>query len=42
MIKSYFKNVVKLEDASGDRVFRILFDIFFAFLLFLFGILISV
>jgi len=35
MIKSYFKNVVKLEDASGDRVFRILFDIFFAFLLFL-------
>lgn len=42
MIKSYFKNDEKLEVSSGDKVFRILFDIFLAFLLYLFGILISV
>ncbi|MHA1105401.1 MAG: CPBP family intramembrane glutamic endopeptidase [Promethearchaeota archaeon] len=42
MIKSYFKNDEKLEVSSGDKVFRIIFDIFFAFLLFLFGFLISV
>jgi hypothetical protein len=42
MIKSYFKNDEKLEVSSGDKVFRILFDIFFAFLLYIFGILISV
>ncbi|MHA1671277.1 MAG: CPBP family intramembrane glutamic endopeptidase [Promethearchaeota archaeon] len=42
MIKSYFRNEEKLEESSGDKVFRIIFDIFFAFLLFLFGILISV
>jgi len=42
MIKSYLKNDEKLEVSSGDKVFRILFDIFFAFLLYLFGLLISV
>jgi len=42
MIKSYYKNDEKFNETSGDNVFRILFDIFFAFLLFLFGILISV
>jgi len=42
MIKSHFKNDGKLDETSSDKVFRILFDIFFAFLLFLFGILISV
>jgi membrane protease YdiL (CAAX protease family) len=42
MIKSYYKNNIKLEESSGDKLFRILFDIFLAFLLFLFGILISV
>ncbi|MHA1467316.1 MAG: CPBP family intramembrane glutamic endopeptidase [Promethearchaeota archaeon] len=42
MIKSHFKNDEKLDETSSDKVFRILFDIFFALLLFLFGILISV
>ena len=42
MIKSYYKNDIKLEESSGDKLFRILFDIFLAFLLFLFGILLSV
>jgi len=42
MMVSYFKNDNKLNETSGDKVFRILFDIFLAFLLFLFGILISV
>ena len=42
MIKSHFKNDEKLDETSGDKVFRIFFDIFFAFILFLFGILISV
>jgi membrane protease YdiL (CAAX protease family) len=42
MIKSYYINDTKLEETSGDKIFRILFDIFLAFLLFLFGILISV
>jgi membrane protease YdiL (CAAX protease family) len=42
MITSYLKNDKKLRETSGDKVFRILFDIFLAFILFLFGILISV
>ena len=42
MIVSYYRNDIKLEESSGDKLFRILFDIFVAFLLFLFGILISV
>jgi membrane protease YdiL (CAAX protease family) len=42
MIKSYYRNDITLEESSGDKLFRILFDIFIAFLLFLFGILISV
>ena len=42
MIKSYFSNDIKLEKSKGDKIFRILFDIIFAFILFLFGILISV
>jgi membrane protease YdiL (CAAX protease family) len=42
MINSYLKNDGKLEVSTSDKVFRILFDIFFAFLLYLFGILISV
>lgn len=42
MLKSYFKKDLKLKESSGDKNFRVLFDIFIAFLLFLFGILISV
>ena len=42
MIKSYYRNDIKIEESSGDKLFRILFDIFLAFLLFLFGILFSV
>ena len=42
MIKSYFKNNIKQKESSGDKVFRILFDIILALMLFLFGILISV
>jgi len=42
MIKSYSKKDIASEETSGDKIFRILFDIFLAFLLFLFGILISV
>lgn len=42
MIISYYKNDIKSEESSGDKLFRILFDIFLALLLFLFGILISV
>ncbi len=42
MILSYYRNDIKLEESSGDKLFRILFDIFLALLLFLFGILISV
>ncbi len=42
MIKSYYRNEIKLKESSGDKLFRILFDIFLALLLFLFGILISV
>ena len=42
MIKSYSRNDIKLDESSGDKVFRIFFDIFLAFLVFLFGILISV
>ncbi|MHA1240775.1 MAG: CPBP family intramembrane glutamic endopeptidase [Promethearchaeota archaeon] len=42
MLKSYYKNDEMFNETSGDKVFRVLFDIFFAFLLFLFGILISV
>ena len=42
MIRSYFQKDVKLKESSGDLVFRIIFDIFFAFILFLFGFLIAV
>ena len=42
MIKSYVQTDIKLKESSGDIIFRILFDVFFAFLLFLFGFLISV
>ena len=42
MIKSYLRIDNKLEESSGDRIFRILFDIFLAFLFFLFGMLITV
>ena len=42
MIKSYSRNDILLKESSGDKVFRILFDVFLAFLLFLFAILISV
>jgi len=42
MIKSYYRNDIKLDESSSDKLFRILFDIFLAFLLFLFGLLISV
>jgi len=42
MLKSYFQKDIKLKESSGDKNFRILFDIFVAILLFLFGILISV
>ena len=28
IIKSYLRNDIKLEETSGDRIFRILFDIF--------------
>ena len=42
MIKIYSRNDNKIEESSGDKIFRIIFDIFLAFLLFLFGILISV
>lgn len=42
MVKSYFKNNKKQKESSGDKVFRILFDIILAFMLFLFGFFISV
>ncbi len=42
MIKSYSRNDITKDESTGDKIFRILFDIFLAFLLFLFGILISV
>ena len=42
MLKSYSRNDILLKESSGDKVFRILFDVFLAFLLFLFAILISV
>ncbi len=42
MIKSYLRNDIKLEESSGDRIFRILFDIFLALLLLLFGMMITV
>ncbi len=42
MIKSYYRNDIKIEESSGDKLFRIFFDIFLALLLFLFGILFSV
>ena len=42
MIESYYRNDIKLEESLGDKLFRIFFDIFLAFLLFLFGILFSV
>ena len=42
MIKSYSRNDVTSNESSGDKIFRILFDVFLAFLLFLFAILISV
>lgn len=42
MIKSYSRNDISLKESSGDKIFRILFDVFLAFLLFLFAILISV
>ena len=42
MIKSYSKNDISLEETSGDKVFRLIFDVFIAFLSFIFGILISI
>lgn len=42
MMKAYFRNDIKAKESSGDKAFRILFDIFLAFLLFLFALLISV
>ena len=42
MIKSYSRKDITVDETSGDKIFRFLFDIFLAFLLFLFGILISV
>ena len=42
LIRSYYKKDSKMDKSKGDKVFRILFDIFFAFLLLLFGMLISV
>ena len=42
LLKSYYKNDAKFNETSSDKLFRILFDILFAFILFLFGILISV
>ena len=42
MILSYYRNNAKVEESSGDKLFRILFDIFLALVMFLFGILISV
>lgn len=42
MIKAYFRNDIKAKESSGDKTFRILFDIFIAFLLFLIALLITV
>ena len=42
MVKSYFRNDIKLKESSSDTIFRILFDIILALLIFLFGFLISV
>ena len=42
MMKAYFRNDTKAKESSGDKTFRILFDIFIAFLLFLFALLITV
>ena len=42
MMKAYFRNDIKAKESSGDKTFRILFDIFLAFLLFLLALLISV
>jgi len=42
MMKAYFRNDIKAKESSGDKTFRILFDIFLAFLLFFSALLISV
>lgn len=42
MMKSYFKKDIKTKESTGDKTFRVLFDIFLAILIFLFGLLISV
>jgi len=42
MMKGYFRNDIKAKESSGDKNFRILFDIFLAFLLFLLALLITV
>jgi len=42
MMQAYFRNDIKAKESSGDKNFRILFDIFLAFLLFLLALLITV
>ncbi|MCK4384197.1 MAG: CPBP family intramembrane metalloprotease, partial [Candidatus Lokiarchaeota archaeon] len=42
MMKAYFRNDIKAKESSADKTFRILFDIFVAFLLFLIALLITV
>ena len=42
MVKTYLRDDIKTKESKGDKLFRILFDIFLAFLLFLFGFFISV
>ncbi|NVM45371.1 MAG: CPBP family intramembrane metalloprotease [Candidatus Lokiarchaeota archaeon] len=42
MIKTYLKDDIKSKESKGDKLFRILFDILSAFLVFLLGFLITV
>jgi hypothetical protein len=42
LIRPYYKKDSKMDESKGDKVFRILFDMFFALLLFIFGMLVNV
>ncbi len=42
MLKTYFKDDIKSKESKGDKLFRILFDILSAFVVFLLAFLISV
>jgi len=41
LLRSYYRRDPLLKERSGDRIFRIIFDFLFGFLLFIIGVLIS-